>query len=36
MRFGVLNFPIGPYDSLAERWRRFEALGFDDAWMGRW
>lgn len=31
MRFGVLNFSIGPYERLAERWRRFEALGFDHA-----
>ncbi len=33
MRFGVLNFSIGPYGRLADRWRRFEALGFDSAWI---
>lgn len=33
MRFGVLNFAIAPYSRLVERWRRFEALGFDDAWI---
>jgi alkanesulfonate monooxygenase SsuD/methylene tetrahydromethanopterin reductase-like flavin-dependent oxidoreductase (luciferase family) len=29
VRFGVLNFSIGPYERLAERWQRFEALRFD-------
>lgn len=34
MRFGVLNFSDGrPYRLLAERWQRFEALGFDSAWV---
>ena len=33
MRFGVLNFSIGPYERLSQRWKRFEALGFDDAWI---
>jgi alkanesulfonate monooxygenase SsuD/methylene tetrahydromethanopterin reductase-like flavin-dependent oxidoreductase (luciferase family) len=34
MRFGVLNFSDGrPYRLLAERWQRFEALGFDSAWI---
>jgi len=34
MRYGVLNFSDGrPYAQLAERWRRFEALGFDSAWI---
>lgn len=33
MRFGVLNFAIGPYERLSQRWKRFEALGFDDAWI---
>lgn len=33
MRFGVLNFPIGPFEPLAERFRRFESLGFDDGWV---
>ena len=31
MRFGVLSFSVGPFARLAERWRRFEGLGFDDA-----
>ncbi len=33
MRFGVLNFSVGPYDRVAGRWRTFEALGFDSAWI---
>ncbi len=33
MRFGVLNFSIGPYERLSQRWKRFESLGFDDAWI---
>lgn len=34
MRFGVLNFSDGrAYQLLMERWRRFEALGFDSAWI---
>jgi alkanesulfonate monooxygenase SsuD/methylene tetrahydromethanopterin reductase-like flavin-dependent oxidoreductase (luciferase family) len=34
MRFGVLNFSDGrPYGLLANRWQRFEALGFDSAWI---
>ncbi len=33
MRYGVLNFSHGPYERLAERWRTFEALGFDSAWI---
>lgn len=31
MLFGVLNFSIGPYDRLVERWQRFEGLGFHHA-----
>jgi alkanesulfonate monooxygenase SsuD/methylene tetrahydromethanopterin reductase-like flavin-dependent oxidoreductase (luciferase family) len=34
VRYGVLNFSDGrPYRLLAERWRRFEDLGFDSAWI---
>lgn len=33
MRYGVLNFSVGPYERLADRWRTFEALGFDSAWI---
>ena len=34
MRHSVLNFSDGrTFDLLAERWRRFEALGFDGAWI---
>lgn len=33
MRFGILNFSIGPYRRLAERWQQLEQLGFDDAWI---
>ena len=33
MRCGVLNFSIGPYELLARRWRMFEELGFDTAWI---
>lgn len=33
MRYGVLNFSIGPYERLARRWRMFEELGFDSAWI---
>lgn len=33
MRYGVLNFSIGPYELLARRWRVFEELGFDSAWI---
>ena len=33
MRYGVLNFSIGPYERLARRWREFEELGFDSAWI---
>jgi alkanesulfonate monooxygenase SsuD/methylene tetrahydromethanopterin reductase-like flavin-dependent oxidoreductase (luciferase family) len=33
MRFGVLNFSVGPFARLAARWRAFEDLGFDDAWL---
>jgi alkanesulfonate monooxygenase SsuD/methylene tetrahydromethanopterin reductase-like flavin-dependent oxidoreductase (luciferase family) len=34
MRFGVFSFSIGPFERLVDRWRRFEALGFGDAWIG--
>jgi alkanesulfonate monooxygenase SsuD/methylene tetrahydromethanopterin reductase-like flavin-dependent oxidoreductase (luciferase family) len=33
MRYGVLNFGISPYERLARRWRTFEELGFDSAWI---
>lgn len=33
MRFGVLSFSIAPYERLAESWRRYEAMGFDEAWI---
>jgi alkanesulfonate monooxygenase SsuD/methylene tetrahydromethanopterin reductase-like flavin-dependent oxidoreductase (luciferase family) len=33
MRFGVLNYASAPYSRIVERWRRFESLGFDDAWI---
>jgi Luciferase-like monooxygenase len=34
MRYGILNFSDGrTFELLAERWRRFEALGFDSAWI---
>jgi alkanesulfonate monooxygenase SsuD/methylene tetrahydromethanopterin reductase-like flavin-dependent oxidoreductase (luciferase family) len=33
MRYGVLNFGIAPYERLARRWRTFEELGFDSAWI---
>lgn len=33
MRFGILNFSAGPYDRIARRWKRFEELGFDNAWV---
>jgi len=34
MRYSVLNFSDGrSFTELAERWRRFEALGFDGAWI---
>ena len=33
MRFGILNFGIAPYERLARRWRTFEELGFDSAWI---
>jgi len=33
MRYSVLNFSVGPYERLARRWRTFEELGFDGAWI---
>lgn len=33
MRYGVLSFSHGRFERLAERWRTFEALGFDSAWI---
>jgi hypothetical protein len=33
MRFGVLSFSISPCERLAESWRRYEATGFDEAWI---
>ena len=33
MRYGVLTFGIAPYERLARRWRTFEELGFDSAWI---
>jgi len=33
IRYGVLNFSAGPYERLAHRWRAFEELGFDSAWI---
>lgn len=33
MRYGVLNFSVAPYERLAQRWRTFEELGFDSAWI---
>ncbi|MFI5255407.1 MAG: LLM class flavin-dependent oxidoreductase [Candidatus Limnocylindrales bacterium] len=33
MRYGVLNFSVGPYERIAQRWRTFEELGFDSAWI---
>lgn len=33
MRFGILSFPVRPYDQLAQRWRDVETLGFDSAWL---
>ncbi len=32
-RFGILSFPIGPYEELARLWRSLDELGFDSAWM---
>lgn len=33
MRYGILNFSIAPYERIARRWRTFEELGFDSAWI---
>ncbi len=34
MRYGILNFSDGrTFELLGERWQRFEALGFDSAWI---
>lgn len=33
MRYGILNFSVGPYETISRRWRSFEALGFDSAWI---
>lgn len=33
MRYGVLSFSIAPFERLARRWRTFEELGFDSAWI---
>ena len=33
MRFGTLSFTHAPFEDLAARWRWFEALGFDSAWV---
>jgi alkanesulfonate monooxygenase SsuD/methylene tetrahydromethanopterin reductase-like flavin-dependent oxidoreductase (luciferase family) len=33
MRYGVLNFPIGPFERIAKRFQRFESLGFDHGWL---
>lgn len=32
-RFGILTLQPAPYDALAERWRRVEAMGFDSIWV---
>ena len=32
MRFGIVTDQNLPWATLVERWRRFEALGFDSAW----
>lgn len=33
MRFGTLSLTRAPFEELVERWRWFEALGFDTAWV---
>ena len=33
MQFGILSFPQGPFDRLAEEWRMVEAGGFDSAYV---
>jgi len=33
VRFGTLSFTHAPFEDLAARWRWFEALGFDSAWV---
>ena len=33
LRFGVLTMQHPPLASLVERWRRYEALGFDSVWV---
>jgi hypothetical protein len=35
LTFGILSFPITPYDELVRIWRDVEALGFDSAWRNR-
>lgn len=32
LRFGIITLPNVPWPTLAERWRRIEALGFDSVW----
>ena len=31
LNFGIISFPVAPYDELARRWREAEALGFNSA-----
>ena len=33
LRFGILTMPVPPWTALVERWRSYEALGFDSVWV---
>jgi alkanesulfonate monooxygenase SsuD/methylene tetrahydromethanopterin reductase-like flavin-dependent oxidoreductase (luciferase family) len=33
MHFGIISFPLAPYDALARVWRDVEELGFHSAWL---
>src|ERR1700737_4244027 len=33
LRFGVIVDQMPPFPSLVDDWRRFEQLGFDNAWL---
>ena len=33
LRFGILTMQHPPWSALVERWRRYEALGFDSVWL---
>jgi hypothetical protein len=32
VRFGIVTDQNQPWEALVQRWRLFEALGFDSAW----